>query len=386
MTTLSFEFATATRIVFGAGKLAEIGSLAKGFGRRALVITGGTPARAEGLLGRLHAAGVLSIPFSVVGEPTIALAAAGAAAARESACDLVIGFGGGSALDAGKAIAAFVTNSAPPLRYLEVIGEGKALEQPPLPYIAIPTTAGTGAEVTRNAVLTSPEHKVKVSLRSPLMLPRLALVDPELSYGLPPAITASTGLDALTQVVEPFVCNAPNPITDALCREGIQRGAASLREAYAKDTPRAREGMALCSVLGGLALANARLGAVHGFAAPIGGMFSAPHGAICAALLPQVMAINIAALRSRAAENPALHRYEDVARLLTGNAAAAAEDGAAWVADLVSALAVSPLASYGIGVDDLPAIVAKARDASSMRGNPLPLTDEELTEVLVRAL
>ena len=230
-------------------------------------------------------------------------------------CDLIIGLGGGSAIDTGKAIAALLTNAGDPLDYLEVIGRGQALTDAPAPFIAIPTTAGTGAEVTRNAVLASPEHRVKVSLRSPLMLPRVALVDPELTYGLPPAITASTGLDALTQLIEPFVSIRANPLTDAICRDGMRRAARSLRRAYEEGTmlPPARTWPA--SLFGGLALANAGLGAVHGFAGPLGGLFPAPHGVICARLLPLIVEANVRALQERKPNTSVLQRYAEVARL-----------------------------------------------------------------------
>ena len=220
-------------------------------------------------------------------EPTIAQALQGAQLATDQHCQLVIAIGGGSVLDAGKAIAALSTNRADPLEYLEVIGAGKPLLAPPLPLIAIPTTAGTGAEVTRNAVLMSEPHRTKVSLRSPLMLPRLAVIDPELTFGLPAAITASTGLDALTQLIEAFVSTRSNPMTDALCRDGIQRACAIVTTSLSEcgDDAAAREDMALAALFSGLALANAGLGAVHGFAAPLGGIFRAPHGAICAALV-----------------------------------------------------------------------------------------------------
>jgi len=382
-----FEFATATRIVFGAGTLGEAGAAAKAMGRRALLVTGREAARAEPLRELLAAEEIGSVEFAVSGEPTTEVARLGTERARESGCDLVIGFGGGSVLDTGKAIAALLTNEGDPLDYLEVIGKGKPLGKPPLPYIAIPTTAGTGAEVTRNAVLGSPEHNVKVSLRSPLMLPRLALVDPELTYGLPPEVTASTGLDALTQVMEPYVTKRANPMTDALCREGMRRAARSLRRACQKgDDPAAREDMALTSLFGGLALANAGLGAVHGFAGPLGGMFHAAHGAICARLLPHVMAANVRALQQRLAKSPALQRYDEIARLLTGSDEATADDGVAWVQELCQALQVPSLRSYGMTVADLPSVVEKSAAASSMRGNPLELTSEELTEILERAL
>ena len=274
-----FEFATATRIIFGPGTLYEVGSIAAELGKRALVVVGGSAlqradgerARATGLLEILAVHGIDAVTFSVAGEPTTEVARAGVERAREADCDLVIGFGGGSVLDAGKAVSVLLTNGGVPLDYLEVIGRGQPITRPAAPYIAIPTTAGTGTEVTRNAVLRSAEHRVKVSLRSALMLPRVALVDPELTRSLPPAVTASTGLDALTQVIEPYVSIHANPMTDALCREGIRVAARSLRRAceHGEDTA-AREDMALTSLFGGLALANAKLGAVHGFAGLMG--------------------------------------------------------------------------------------------------------------------
>ena len=381
-----FEFATATRIIFGPGTLKQIGSIAAEFGRRAFVVTGTRPDRAGPLLDRLAASHLYTEVLSIEGEPDIELVSLSLSVAREAKCDLVIGFGGGSALDTGKAIAALLTNPGQPLDYLEVIGQGQPLTQPALPYIAIPTTAGTGSEVTRNAVLASPRHRAKASLRSPLMLPRVALIDPELTYTLPPAITASTGLDALTQLIEPYVSIKANPLIDAICREGLQRAARSLQRAYENGTdPAARADMSLASLCGGLALANAGLGAVHGFAAVIGGMFAAPHGAICAALLPQVMSINLQALRARLPDSEALRRYTEVARILTGDDRATTDDGAKWVSDLCAALKIPPLKSYGITTSDFAVLIEKSAIASSMQANPLKLTPDELREILERA-
>jgi alcohol dehydrogenase class IV len=235
--------------------------------------------------------------------------------------------------------------------------------------------------------LASPEHRVKVSLRSNLTLPRLALVDPKLTHSVPPQITASTGLDALTQVIEPYVSRLANPLTDAICREGIRRGARSLRRAYEDGgDANARENMALTSLFGGLALANAKLGAVHGFAGPLGGMFHAPHGAICGRLLPYVMAVNVQALRERGQGGAALRRYDEVAQLLVGSPRAAAHDGVSWMQALCAALDIPPLSAHGVTEDDFPAIVEKAARSSSMKGNPIELTREEMEEILRRAL
>lgn len=384
---MRFEFATATRIVFGAGTLPEAAEAAAQWGRHALVVMSADAARADPLLRHLQARGVAITPCPVAGEPTVASVAAGVQVARDAACDLVIGCGGGSVMDTAKAVAALRTNDGDPLDYLEVIGRGQSLTRPAAPCVAIPTTAGTGAEVTRNAVLGAPAQRVKVSLRSALMLPRLAVVDPELAYSLPRDVTAMTGLDALTQLIEPYVCAAPNPLTDAFCREGLVRVARALRRACdnGRDVS-ARADMALASLLSGLALANAKLGAVHGLAGPLGGMFPAPHGAVCAALLPHVLAVNLAALRQRLPGHPALERYEEVAQLLTGRAAARAEEGVAWVAQLGRDLGIPPLSHYGVTASACQALIEQAQRASSMQGNPIRLAADELDEVLHRAL
>jgi alcohol dehydrogenase class IV len=384
---MRFEFATATRIIFGPGTFGEVGKIAREFSDRAVVVTNLEPAALEPLAGRLRESGLHCSLFGVRGEPEIETVRQGVAQAKQENCGVVVSIGGGSALDAGKAIAAMLTNPGELLDYLEVVGRGKALTQPGAPFIAIPTTAGTGAEVTRNAVLASPEHKFKVSLRSPFLLAKVALVDPELTYDLPPAITASTGLDALTQVIEPYVCSRPNPMTDALCVEGIRRAARSLQTAFEKGRdPAARLDMSVASLFGGLALANAGLGAVHGFAAPIGGQFHAPHGAVCAALLPHVMEANVRALRQRQPSAEPLRRYDEVARLATGSATATAEAGIEWVRKLVTNLKIPGLGQYGLKREHTAELVGKASQASSMKANPIALTPDELAWILERAL
>jgi alcohol dehydrogenase class IV len=368
---MRFEFATATRILFGEGVSRDLPSM----GARALVVTGAS--------GRHAREGVR---FAIDGEPTVDQVRRGAELARAESCDHVIAIGGGSAIDGGKAIAALLANPGDPLDYLEVVGRGHPLPNPSVPFIAIPTTAGTGSEVTRNAVLASPEHRVKASLRGAGMLPRLAVVDPELTYDLPPAITASTGLDALAQVIEPYVSVKANPMTDLICQEGIRRIAIALPRAWEDGADRvARSNMAWGSLLGGLALANAGLGAVHGFAAPIGGMFPAPHGAVCAVLLPHAIEINVEALRARAPHGDALKRYDTVARLLTGQPHATAEDAVWWLTELVAKFEIPQLRAYGVEEQHIPELVAKAAKASSMKGNPIELTAGELTEMVTRA-
>lgn len=367
--------------------LHQVAPIAAEIGRHALVVTGHTTRRAGPLLDELATRGVDSVTFPVAGEPTTAVVREATERARNVGCDLVIGFGGGSALDAGKAVAALLSNGGDPEDYLEVIGKGKQLTRPSAPYIAIPTTAGTGSEVTRNAVLASPEHRVKVSMRSSLMLPRLALVDPELTYDLPPQITATTGLDALAQLIEPYTSNRANPITDALCREGMCRVARSLARAFEHgDDTAAREDMALASLIGGLALANAGLGIVHGIADPVGGKFSAPHGAICSSLLPYAMEINITALHKRLPRSEALTRYDEIARNLTGSENSNASDGVTRVKELCELLRIPSLASYGVSPEDLPELIERAAVASSTKGNPIQLTKDEIQQILARAL
>ena len=383
---MQFEFATAARIVFAPGALAHTPNIVREFGERAVVITGRNRTRAAPLIEALERAGCKISLFTISGEPTLDAVRKGTQTARQD-CQLVIGFGGGSAMDAAKAVAALAPNSGEPLDYLEVIGHGKPLEQAPLPVIAIATTAGTGAEVTRNAVLGSPEHRMKASLRSPLMLPRAAVIDPDLTLDLPENITASTGLDTVTQLIEPYVSNRANPMTDLFCREGLKRASQALPQVFRNGRDRtARESMSFASLLSGLALANAGLGVVHGFASPLGGMLQAPHGALCAAVLPYGMAMNIRALRKRAPESDALTRYAEVAGILTGSAHASPEDGAAWVRELCKQLAIPPLHTYGLHSEQIPQLAEQALKASSMKANPIPLTMEEAMEIARLAL
>jgi alcohol dehydrogenase class IV len=382
-----FEFATAGRIVFGSGARTNLGGILAGLGRRVLVV-GGPIRRHDSWLDPLLAEhGLERSDFAVAGEPTLDVARAGAAAARNSGCDVILGLGGGSSLDAAKAIAALATQPGDLLDYLEVIGAGRPLDVAPLPSVAVPTTAGTGSEVTKNAVLGSPEHRVKASLRSAALLPRAAVIDPELTRSLPRDVTAATGLDALSQLVEPFVSNRAQPLTDGVCREGLTRIRWALRRACTDPADlAAREAMSLASLCGGVALANAGLGAVHGLAGPIGGMFPAPHGAVCGVLLPGVMEANIRVLRHRGAGDGPLARYREVARILTGDATAEAEDGMAWVRALVTDLALPPLSRHGMTAAEIPAVVERARQASSMKGNPVVLSDHDLAAILAEAI
>ena len=385
---MQFAFATATEIVFGPGARTTVGERARQMGSRALVVTGRSDAPSADVIASLHATGLPLLRWSVEGEPTVAAARAAVEAARQHGADVVVACGGGSAIDLGKAVAALLANPGDPLDYLEVVGRGLALTERSVPFIAVPTTAGTGAEVTRNAVLSVPEERQKVSLRSPLMLPALAIVDPELTLALPPALTASTGMDALTQLIEPYVSVKANPLTDAICLEGLPRVARALRRACADGHDLdARTDMALASLFGGLALANAALGAVHGFAAPIGGRFPAPHGAVCAALLPPVMKANVRALQARGGDTDRLDRYR--ARCAPADRGRARLRGRRRRRGLnacATICRIPSLGAYGVGGADVDDLVSAATRASSMRGNPIVLEATELREVLLAAL
>ncbi len=379
---MRFDFSTSTRILFGQGVISEIPALAGAMGKHFLVVTDSFE-RSSIFVNSLKDKNLIIESLLVNKEPDLNYIVMATRIFKESACQAVIGFGGGSTMDTGKAVAALTLNPGNPRDYFDVVGTGQPLQNPSAPFIAIPTTAGTGSEVTRNAVITLPEKRIKVSLRSPFMLPRLAVVDPELTYSLPASVTASTGLDALTQLIEPFVCNSPTPLTDALCRDGIIKVARSIRTAFENgQDANSREDMALASLFGGMALANARLGAVHGMANPIGGFSHAPHGAVCARLLPLVMETNIHALRTRLPASPAITRYTEVARLLTGDATASAESGTAWIRMLCDSLNIQPLKEYGLNPKYFLEIVAQSQKANSMKGNPVNLTDSELLSIL----
>lgn len=385
---MRFEAALPGRVVFGPGVASEAGPAAAAMMDRAFVVTGRDVSRAAAVMQALAAAGVeVAATWRAVGEPTVDGAREATEAARDARCDGVLSIGGGSAIDLGKAVAGLLGNGGDPLDYLEVIGRGQPLARPAAPFIAMPTTAGTGSEATRNAVLASPVHGVKASLRSPHLLPRLALVDPDLTLGLPPDVTAATGMDALTQLIEPFTCARAQPFTDAICREGMARSARSLRRAHADGADRAaREDLAVASLFGGMALANAGLGAAHGFAAAVGGRFDAPHGAICARVLGPVMAANVRALRERSPGSPILSRYDEVGRILTGDPGADAADAVAAVEALCRDLGIPPLARWGLAPPDREAVVAATAGASSTKANPIALAPAELKAIFDEAL
>jgi alcohol dehydrogenase class IV len=380
---MKIDFSTSNRIIFGIGEFRKISELIKDWGSRVFVVRGNNPTYGKSFFEIVEGLGLDITYFSVSKEPDINMLGSAVQLARENRCEFVIGFGGGSVIDTGKAISALLNNDGDLMDYLEVVGKGLPLKDPARPYIAVPSTAGTGSEVTRNAVIEVPDKNVKVSMRNAYMLPKIALVDPELTLELPPQITATTGMDAFVQVIEPYVCNSPNPMVDMFCRDAIPRASANLLNAFRDGSNLvARENMAWVSLMGGLSLANAKLGAVHGFAGPIGGMFHAPHGAICASLLPAVMRINVENLKKINEDSPSLKRFREIAVWVTGDINADIDEGVQFIENLCKDLKIPRLHEMGISENDFSTIVEKSKNSSSMKGNPIQLPDEELTRIL----
>lgn len=379
-----FEFTTAGRLVFGRGTRSQAAPAAATFGGRALVVTGRSSERVLPFLADLAAHGVSGERFVVPSEPTLEHIREGLRLATDHGAQVVVGLGGGSALDAAKAIGILAAHPGDPLDYLEVIGGGRSLKGPGLPVIAVPTTAGTGTEVTRNAVLASTQHRLKVSLRSPWILPRLAIIDPELTFEMPAELTARCGFDALAQLIEPYLSVRANPVTDALCREGMMRSARSLRRAFLSENPAARVDLSLAATLSGMALTNAGLGIVHGLASVIGGLLPAPHGAICARLLSPALRVNLEALRRRLPEGAALGRMADIGQWLAGDPRP--EAAMDWTESLAEDLRIPRLSEYGLTNAMVPKVVEGSARASSTRANPIVLTDDEISAILEASL
>lgn len=392
---MDFEFATAQRILFGRGALRRLGEAASGLGRRVFVVRGGAYLEQSGTLDTLsdtlRKAGIPVVFHPVRGEPSVADVEDALGRARAEGCDLVAGVGGGAALDLAKAVAGLLHGAGSVHDNLEVVGKGLPVVPPAAPLIAIPTTAGTGSEATRNAVITCTDPPCKASIRSIHLLPRVALVDPELARTVPPDVTASTGLDAVAQLIEPYVSRKAGPLTDLLAREGLRRAVRALPRAFADGGDLdAREDMALAALWSGMCLANAGLGAVHGFAAPLGARFGIPHGTACAALLAPVMAANVAAMRARFPGSPALARYAEVGRVLAGRTnlreGEAPAAGVAALESLTGKLGIPRLSAFGVTDAAVALLVEQARATSSIRNNPVELTEEELAACLRKAM
>ena len=385
---MRFECFTVGRIIVERGGVRRLPELVSS-ARRVMVIHNATSLCGT-IAGILQAAGIGCEAVEQKGEPTVQSVTMALDCARAAGCDAVIGAGGGSAMDCAKAVAALLANGGGPLDYMEVVGKGQKITRASVPWIAVPTTAGTGAEATRNAVVGYHEKQFKASIRSELMLARVALLDAELAVGVPRHVTAASGADALCQVIESYTSVNANPICDGMAAEGIALAAKSLRKVYDDGTNvDAREDMAIVALLSGITLSNAGLGAVHGFAAPMGAVYPVPHGVVCAALLPHVMAANVAALRERGT-GAALGRYAAVGRLLTGQVlpddAAAIDAGILWIQELIAYMQIPRLREFGVHESRVEAMVQLAKKASSMRHNPIVLSDEELTKIVQTAL
>ncbi|MDR9486135.1 MAG: iron-containing alcohol dehydrogenase [Sediminimonas sp.] len=380
----AFSFLTAGEIRFGRGGAADAAARVATLGRRVLLVHGARAARADWLNSALRDAGCTVTALACPREPDLALIEAGVALGRDAGAEVVVALGGGAALDTGKAVAALIPADRPIMDHLEVVGQGLPLDHAPLPFVALPTTAGTGAEVTRNAVIDVPQARRKVSLRDPRMLPDLALVDPALTDDLPAAQTLASGLDAVTQVIEPYLSRRANLMTDALCRDAIPRGLRALCSVMADGTDaQARDDMAWISLCGGLALSNAGLGAVHGLAGPVGGMSHAPHGAVCGALLPGVLSANAGAAVPGSVLDA---RLQEVRGWIAAALGCDAGDAFAALARWSSAQGLPRLGAMDVARADLPAIAAAAVGSSSMRANPVELTAETLQEILEHAM
>lgn len=392
---IPFEFAAPQRIIFGAGRAREVGQIAASFcppgeKRRAFMVTGRRALREAGVLdrlvGTLTEAGFSVTTFAVSGEPTVSLVDHGLEAAKKAEPSVLIALGGGSVIDTGKAIAGLLTNGGTTIDYLEGVGSGRALQEHALPLIAMPTTAGTGSEATKNAVITADDGRFKKSMRSDHLLPRVALVDPTLTYTAPPDVTAFSGLDALTQLIEPYTSNRACVLTDAIAEQGIRLVARSLLRAYQHPTDvAARADMAVAALFGGMCLANAGLGAVHGIASSLGALYPIPHGAGCGALLPHVVELNIRRLRKEDTRHPTLAKYRFTARTLGPKSSDPLHDLPHILRDLVARLRVPGLGSWGMKAEGIPAVVKGSR-GSSMRYNPVVLHDDELAAILKAAM
>lgn len=372
-----FGITAPGRILFGRGEAAKAPGLIRAYGSRGIVVHGANPARAAWLVDAL---GSQTLALPCAGEPTLADLEAALTAARAHHPDWVVALGGGAALDLGKALAGLIPAPEGAMEHLEVVGKGLPLQADPLPFIALPTTAGTGAEVTKNAVIGLPDLGRKVSLRDDRMVARLAIVDPALTDGCPKAVTLASGLDAVTQVIEPYVSVKATPYTDALSRPAIGPGMAALMRLMQGEDQDARDRLAWVSLCGGLSLANAGLGAVHGFAGVIGGMTGAAHGAICGALLGPVLAAN-----REATTGAARMRLEEVCQVLAGALGSTATEAPAALQGWARAEGLPGLAALGVTEAQHADIVAAAKTASSMKGNPVPLTDQALRAVLERS-
>lgn len=379
---MGFMIQTPTQILFGRGMKDRAADAIAAFGPRGVLVHGANPARADWLAQDLRAKDCTVATLPCTEEPTQPILEAALVTARAFAPDWVVALGGGAVIDMGKALAALIPSPTPLMDHLEVVGRGLPLTAAPLPFIALPTTAGTGAEVTKNAVIGLPDHRRKVSLRDDRMLARLAIVDPSLTDHCPWKVTFASGLDAVVQVIEPYLSTRANNFSDAIAHPAIVRGLTALQRLSQAEESTARDELAWVSLCGGLALANAGLGAVHGLAGPIGGMCPAPHGAVCAVLLGPALEMN----RRRADQNAqATHRLGQVCTIIAQALGGSAETAPQTVATWVSRAGLEGLTAQGLALADHANVAEAALLASSMKSNPVPLTKSDLMWILSQA-
>lgn len=375
---VGFSLSTPARSIFGRDTRHQAASEIAALGHRVVLVRGRSVAWVDELIQSLTAMGVAVETIFSRAEPDLDAARAGVAAARAFAADCVVAVGGGAAIDLGKALAGLIPSEGDPADYLEVINENPRTLSEPLPFVAMPTTSGTGAEATRNAVISVPERQIKVSLRDPRLLPALTVVDPALTDGTPKGVTLATGLDAITQLIESYLCIRANPVTDAFCRCAIPPAIAALNRLMQAEDPAARDAMARASYLSGLALANSGLGIVHGLAAVIGGRGGA-HGAICGRLLPDALRINRAAVVE---QSGATDRFDEVAGWLAEGLSAPNSDGIAALRRFIDANGLPGLGDFHLPEADFAEVAEAARHASSTKGNPVTLRADQIEAIL----
>ncbi|RJX64840.1 iron-containing alcohol dehydrogenase [Vibrio sinensis] len=376
-----FQFMTSTRIIFGEGALQSSLSVMNQFGYSVLLVTGQNMQRSSPIINYLQQHNMRYQHIAISGEPNITMIEESALGGRKFQPDMVVAMGGGSVIDMGKALAAIIPNQGDVYDYVEVVGRNVPLKTKPLPFIAIPTTASTGSEVTRNAVLRSGQDQVKVSLRSPDMLADVAIVDPTLTYGTDRYTSGRGAMDAFTHLMEAYVCGEPNPITDMICEEGLRRLSRSVISGCLEDDFDARSDLSFAAMLGGMAITNAKLGAAHGLAAALGGKLDAPHSVITARLAPHVMMENIRVAKEADRED-VLNRYTQIAKILTGRSNAHRNDGVLWVNMMLEKLALPNLSDFGVCMTSFDLVAEDAMKSVAIKGNPLPLTKERLMYVL----
>ncbi|MEE4377122.1 MAG: iron-containing alcohol dehydrogenase [Candidatus Competibacteraceae bacterium] len=391
-----FSIARLPRIEFGAGAISQLPELVQHYGRRVLLITGAhsfqNSIHWEPLLAALNQADMHWEHLTVADEPSPTLVDDAVKRWHSADINAVAGIGGGSVLDAAKAIAGLLPSGASVMDYLEGVGTGQSYDGPALPFIAVPTTAGTGSEATKNAVLSvRGEQGFKKSFRHDSLVPEYALVDPDLLATCPPRQIAANAMDALTQLLESFVSSRANPFTDALAESGLEAVRDGLFAWYdgGEDAASGRAQLAYAALTSGICLAQTGLGSVHGLASPLGAFFPIPHGEVCGTLVASASRVNIDALRSRETENPARDKYARAGNILSGrthkNPRNARETLVLILKEWTERLELPRLSSYGIQEADFARIVANSR-GGSMKTNPIVLSDDEVTEILRQRL